>query len=115
MDVSEIRVRIVNGQGAYGSYRNDHGVHRLEIGKNLARDETLATIVHEIRHAYQAEVVEGIKPNHPDADDWDRNDQRYIDYSEHTVLSYFTQPLEADAYGFERAVGKTLGLDWPDL
>ena len=112
---AEVKVKVTDDPDVFGSYRHDRSVHRIEVGKNLSLGETMATVVHEVRHAYQTEVIEGVKPDHPDSDAWDKNDQRYIDYTRGNIVSYFTQPLEADAYGFERATARTLGLDWPNL
>jgi hypothetical protein len=115
MDLPALRVKARNDPDLYGSHRYSRGVHRIEISRDMSLEQTVATVVHEVRHAYQAEVVEGRKPEHPDADAWDRNIERYTDYSPGTPGLYLSQPIEADSFGFERAVGKVLGLDWPDI
>jgi hypothetical protein len=115
MDLPPIRVKLSNESEIFGMHRYQRGAHRLEINRDLDLEITLATLVREIRHAYQTEAIEGRGPNHPDVDAWDKNDQRYIEYDGTNALAHFTQPLEADAFGFERAVGKSLRLDWPNL
>jgi hypothetical protein len=115
MNLPPIRVKLSNDPDIFGTHRYHRGVHHLEINRDLDLETTLATLVHEIRHVYQTEAIEGRSHSHPDADAWDRNDQRYIEYDGSNAVEHFTQPLEADAFGFEGAVGKSLRLDWPNL
>jgi len=115
MELPPIRVRTKDEPGLCGSHEYRRGVHRIEISNDMSMELTVATAVHEVRHAYQTEVVEGRKPNHPDADGWDRNKQWYSDLDQTDIERYFSQPIEADSFGFERAIGKILGTDWPDI
>jgi hypothetical protein len=112
MSLQEVELRPADGV-ALGSYRRHEGKHTISINPNLEISDTLATIVHEMRHALQKEVILGQR-EHPRADEWDDNDLEYIPFHS-DYNAYAAQPVEADAFAYERAVGRHLGLDWPNL
>jgi hypothetical protein len=98
-----------------GMHDMDDRGHRIRVDRRMDILSVLATLVHEMRHVYQVEVMQGRSGYHPDAATWAENDHEYKECDEEDIDSYYTQPLEADTFGFERAVGKILGLDWPEI
>jgi hypothetical protein len=112
MELPEVRI-IPTAMKGDGIHRVDEEGHRIEINSSLDISSTLSTLTHEMRHAYQLEAVAG-REIHPESSSWAENTLDYMHYDDN-YEEYATQPLEADAFGFERAVGRLLGLDWPNL
>jgi hypothetical protein len=100
-----------------GLHYTDKGHHYIEVARDMNLKSTLSTVAHEMRHAYQVEIIDGRAGSHEDSSSWTHNQHEYVEYDDDddNIDAYYTQPLEADAFGFERAVGKTLGQDWPEL
>jgi hypothetical protein len=106
---------IAGNVAGYGGFVPGGAGRGIYVNDNMSIRTTLATVSHEMRHAYQHEVTEGRMEYRSEAPAWAHNfanysDSEYVDYND-----YATQPVEADAFGFERAVGRSLGLDWPDF
>ena len=100
----------------YGGHSVDKFGHVIHVSDREDLPTTLATLVHEMRHAYQYEVAGGRLDEHPEAESWAANIETYHEPADGTDYdTYATQPVEADAFGFERALGRNLGLDWPAI
>jgi hypothetical protein len=102
---------VLSDMRADGLHTYSEKGHLIEINPNMSLSSTLSTLTHEMRHAYQMEVVAG-RESHGKAGEWTENMLDYENYDA-DYEDYVSQPIEADAFGFERAVGRQLGLDWP--
>jgi hypothetical protein len=112
MGLSEVRMYTVD-LDICGLYDRDEDGHYVQVADHLDLESTISTIAHELRHAQQREIIQGVG-THPDSESWAQNNVEYKSF-EGDLDAYFTQPLEADAFGFERAIGKILRFDWPQL
>jgi hypothetical protein len=92
----------------------------IKISKRLVMSsnhiETLKTLIHESRHAYQWHLAQHLRRGfgwHSDADwtlaqEWSDNFADYKSASQSGSRAYSNQPVEADAYSFEETVIKLL-------
>jgi hypothetical protein len=96
-------------------YVDEGGHHHIEVARDMDLESTVSTVAHEMRHALQVEMLNERTTGHPDAASWAGNLVEYTDYDDRDPDAYYNQPVEADAFGFERAVGRILRLDWPDI
>jgi hypothetical protein len=80
-----------------------------DSGLNTAWPEAYATVMHEIRHAYQNEAVKNLKRHTVSLETrswwaWNNMTAHYIDGSSQlSNLAYAAQPIEYDAFAFEDA------------
>lgn len=83
-----------------GSY--DPNDHVARIRDEMSYDQSVATVVHEGRHAYQRWAIESSNGD-PRIPEWSENMEHYQPAHDDPEENQ-TQPVEADAYAYERAV-----------
>lgn len=96
-----------------GYYQSSDNKVYLNVNSltNRSREEVMNTIVHEMRHAYQYQVINdpgSYIVSEETARAWEQNwsDENYITYDPalDNYDDYYNQPLEADAFGFADSI-----------
>lgn len=98
------------GENTRGGYTSESNSIRINVDRlgEAGSYALIQTIIHEMRHAYQHQVVE-----HPEnfsvtqetVEQWRNNFEHYRSMSEYGYDSYVTQPIEYDAKKFAKQYG----------
>lgn len=95
----------------YGYYNEvDNMVHiNVNSFNTHSREDVMNTVVHEMRHAYQYEVIQNPDQyivSNDTVKTWENNWYNYISYKPelNNYDAYYGQPIEADAFGFADSV-----------
>lgn len=98
-------------RGEWGYFYGPNNAINIAF-RSLERNEVMeivGTLVHEARHAYQSWCINhpGTHPDDAEVEAWKLNMLNYVDPAV-DERAYHEQPVEADAWAFEEAVGRGL-------